>query len=65
MIDLMRVVYSAVIVLLHSVYLAEDKTRHLFPNGHLAVEWFFIVSGILMARSAEQELEKTSKMGGG
>lgn len=61
MIDFMRVVYSIVIVLHHSYSLMEDKTRHLFPNGHLAVEWFFIVSGILLARSAERNLEETSK----
>ena len=54
MIDFMRVVYSLVIVMLHSVYLTTEKTRYLFPNGYLAVEAFFIISGFLMFAEANE-----------
>lgn len=59
MVDLMRVAYSLVIVMLHSVYLTGEGTRYLFPNGHLAVEWFCLVSGFLMAKSADSILARS------
>lgn len=51
-IDFVKASYCLIIVGLHSVYLQNDGIRHLFPHGYLAVEFFFIVSGYLMANSA-------------
>ncbi len=52
MIDLIKLIYSLIIVGLHSVYLMSDGIRRIFPHGYLSVEFFFIVSGYLMANSA-------------
>lgn len=50
-VDVMRLVFSIIIVLLHATqrFLSEFK---IFTIGSLGVDFFFIVSGFLMAQSA-------------
>lgn len=55
MIELMRFVFSIVIVLYHGQFLGGGNEHALFGKmGYLAVEFFFIVSGFLMAQSASK-----------
>lgn len=49
MVDFMKLIYSLIIVGLHSVYLMDDGIRRVFPHGYLSVEFFYIISGYLMA----------------
>lgn len=58
-IDLLRFVFSMIIVLHHTRYLLGDDNC-LFLGGSLAVEFFFIVSGYLCMNSAEKMNAKTS-----
>ena len=61
MIQIMRLVFAGIIVLLHSYYLAEEPAvvGAPFLRAHTAVEFFFFVSGFYMAaracRSASEE----------
>lgn len=52
-IDLLRFVFALVIMLHHSRYVLGDD-HAVFIGGSLAVEFFFLVSGYLMAVSAER-----------
>lgn len=49
--DLLKFLFSVMIVLFHGKNLA-TKESYLFPGGSIAVEFFFVVSGVLMARAA-------------
>ena len=51
-IDFMRLVCAIVVVLLHSIYLTDESIQRFVPHGHLAVEFFLIVTGYLMAKKA-------------
>lgn len=51
-IDFLRLPCAVVVVLLHSYYLTDEGFQRFVPHGHLAVEFFLIVSGFLMAKSA-------------
>ena len=52
-IDLMRFLFSIIIVLCHSRNLGGGAENVLFADaGYIAVEFFFLVSGFLMAKSA-------------
>lgn len=53
-IEFWRFCFSLVIVFHHSRYLVGDKNS-LFLGGALAVEFFFIVTGYLLAKSIEKE----------
>lgn len=53
-IDLMKFVFALIIVLFHASANLKLGFR-FFVNGRLAVEFFFIVSGYLMVRSAMKE----------
>ena len=53
-IEFFRFLFSIIIVLHHSRYLIGDKNCP-FLGGALAVEFFFILSGCLMAQSIEKE----------
>lgn len=53
MIDLMKFVYIVVIFLFHGSKNLTSKT--LFPCASITVEFFFLVSGYLMARSASKQ----------
>lgn len=52
--EFFRFLFSIIIVLHHSRYLVGDKNCVLL-GGALAVEFFFILSGCLMAQSIEEE----------
>lgn len=49
--DLLKFLFSLMIVLFHGKNLATTES-YIFPGGSIAVEFFFIVSGVLMARAA-------------
>lgn len=53
-IDFLRFVFSLVIVLNHTHYLAEGDLSDAFKGFSFAVEFFFLVSGYLMMASAEK-----------
>ena len=57
--DLMKFVFSIVIVLLHSGNLF--GRNKFFPAGHIGVEFFYIVSGYYMAKSALRYVDVDSK----
>ena len=57
--DLMKFLFSVMIVIYHGKNLAFDEFI-LFPGGSAAVEFFFVVSGVLMARTATQREMKES-----
>ena len=61
-IDLLRFVYAFIIVLHHTRYLLGDE-HCLFLGGSFSVEFFFLVSGILMAASAEHAGERYGRAG--
>lgn len=47
-----KFMFTLCIMFLHTGHFPKLPGQALFPNGHIAVEFFFIVSGFLMARSA-------------
>lgn len=51
-ISLLRLLFAGVVLLYHAAHLGLEKQYLLFPGGYLAVEFFLIVSGALMAQSA-------------
>ena len=55
-IDFWRLVFALLILLHHSYHLA-DVPDPLFKGGIIGVEFFLLVSGFLMVRSAEREEE--------
>lgn len=52
--DVWKFILSIVIVILHSEYLPVKVDQVYFHGGSIFVEFFFIVSGYLMAQSAEK-----------
>ena len=72
-IDFWKFAFSIMIVLFHSYYFANNEDGAIFREGRIAVEFFFIVSGFFMAKSAVskpklqsnslwQKLEKSQKV---
>jgi len=57
-IELMRFLFSMAVMIFHSYYFAADGAWSLFKRGALGVEFFFIVSGYLMARSAAKRAKE-------
>ena len=54
MINILKFIFSIVILLLHSKKLVSGELINatlLFPNGAIAVEFFFVVSGYYFANS--------------
>ena len=49
--DLMKFLFSLMIIMFHGKNLATTES-YIFPGGSIAVEFFFVVSGVLMARAA-------------
>lgn len=49
--DLLKFLFSVMIILFHAKNFATSKI-YFFPGGSIAVEFFFVVSGVLMARAA-------------
>lgn len=63
--DLMKLIYMFPIVFVHANYLIDTtynwKTDAIFfPSGYVTVEFFFIVSGVLMAAKAKKIILKYS-----
>ena len=56
-VDFFRFVFCFVILLRHSEYALPSGTFDFLKRGALCVEFFFLVSGYLMARSAQRRLE--------
>lgn len=52
--DFWKFIFSVIIVILHSEYLPSKTDQVYFNGGSIFVEFFFIVSGYLMAQSAEK-----------
>lgn len=52
--DFWKFIFSIIIVILHSEYLPVEVEQGYFHGGSIFVEFFFIVSGYLMAMSAEK-----------
>ena len=67
-IDCAKLVYAIPIMLVHSNYLAQGvydwrTTPVIMPSGYVAVEFFFILSGFLMASTAAKYAESKDKLG--
>lgn len=54
-IELLRFCFSMAVMIFHSYYFAADDVDTLFMRGALGVEFFFIVSGYLMACSVAKK----------
>ncbi len=57
--------FSIMIVIFHARIFAIDKYRVLFSKGYIAVEFFFLVSGFLMAKTAfaKKDSENYNQLG--
>ncbi len=51
-VDLVKFFFSVIVVLYHSKYIDAIGSEAFFPYGFNAVEFFFMVSGFLMAKSS-------------
>lgn len=49
--DLLKFLFSLMILMFHGKNLATSE-NYIFPGGSIAVEFFFVVSGVLMAKAA-------------
>lgn len=63
MIDAMRLIYAVVVVFCHSAYLTEPNYTVLWKGGYMAVEFFFIVSGYLLASSVYNAGSNQERLG--
>lgn len=61
-IDFLRLLFAFIIVLHHTRYLLGDD-HCLFLGGSLSVEFFFFVSGCLMAASADRKMKAAGAAG--
>ncbi len=52
--DLLKFLFSIIVVVYHSKYIDAIGKNALFPYGFTAVEFFFIVSGFLMVKSSKK-----------
>lgn len=52
--DFWKFVFSVIVVLFHSANLTDCAEKWVFVNGRIGVEFFFIVSGCMMAASLER-----------
>ena len=55
-IEILRLIFSVAVVLYHLRIFAGEADFVLFKSGYLAVEFFFILSGYLMAKSAQKAI---------
>lgn len=60
--DFWKFVFSIVIIFFHGKNMAGDETP-LFVGGSIGVEFFFLVSGLLMANSAARNTDETLSPG--
>lgn len=64
LIELLRFLFAVLILLYHGLaFLAPESNFLRCTNGAVAVEFFFILSGFLMANSAKKKMEDTSNIG--
>lgn len=61
-IDFLRLLFAFIIVLHHTRYLLGDD-HCIFLGGSLSVEFFFFVSGCLMAASADRKMKAAGAAG--
>jgi len=61
-IDVLRFVFCVIIVLRHSFHAVPEGGKVLMPGGAIGVEFFFIVSGYLMACSAYKRFYSDNKL---
>lgn len=60
-IDFLKFIFAVIIVIFHgSQKLTDDSSLQIFKSGRLGVEFFFLVSGYMMAASAEKQIAKKS-----
>lgn len=65
-IDFLRFLFALVIIIYHARGIGGGSDHALFKRfGYIGVEFFFIVSGFLMAKSAERDSELESTRSGG
>ena len=63
-IELFRFVFALLIVFYHgTAFLPADSNFLRCTNGAIAVEFFFILSGFLMAKSAKRKLRENAPIG--
>lgn len=62
-IDLLKFIFSLVIVLFHTFHYNKINGIQPFIGGNVAVEFFFLVSGFLMAQSASRVSPEQSSLG--
>lgn len=64
LIELLRFLFAILILLYHGLSFLSPNSRFLrCTNGAVAVEFFFILSGFLMANSAKKKINDTSNIG--
>lgn len=63
-IEFMRFIFSLVVICYHGLaFLPKDSQFLRFPNGAIAVEFFFVLSGFLMAKTASKKLHNETSIG--
>lgn len=60
LVELMRFLFSMLVVGYHVQMSMNNTTAELFENGAVAVEFFFLISGYFLARSVEKIIQKQS-----
>ncbi len=63
-IEFMRFIFSLVVICYHGLaFLPKDSQFLRFPNGTIAVEFFFILSGFLMAKTTSKKINDKTSIG--
>ncbi len=63
-IDFFKFIFTLIIIIYHSFSFVSRKTAY-FKGGYVFVAYFFIVSGLLMAKSLCKQNENEKLLGGG
>lgn len=61
-IDVLRFIFSMIVLLRHGEYVVGSLKSTLFPGGAFAVEFFFLVSGYLMMASIEKAAQTEERI---